>query len=145
MFKAFEHKAPPPARMGGKAEQLRTEVSNVVAFCVLCLLLAGIAVTIAFQLATKNHDITELKNRILRLEHENKELAKSISDRKVVLEQLKDGSRILRQAKMLGLRLPSTGQNVRCLQVVINGDESSTILPEETAQSGMRDWRLASR
>jgi cell division protein FtsL len=108
-------------------------------------MLVGAVVTIGFQLAAKNHDITELKNRIMRLEQENKEHTKSISDRKVVLEQLKDGSRILREAKKLGLRLPANGQNVKCLQVVIHSDDMSLPYHQKAGQGGTRDWRLASR
>lgn len=116
---SFNRKAPPKTELV-RYERASASLPQVVGFSVMAVLTLAVFTGSFFILANKNHEISEVRSDIIRLEREKSENAKTISDRRICLEQLKDGKYILKQARRLGLRQPDSRQTVRTLQVVID-------------------------
>ena len=129
MMNAFNRKVPTSYEIA-KYDHAPANLPQVFGWSVMLVLALAIFVGIFFLLASKNREISEVRNDINRLERANAEYSKSLKDKQIILEQLKDGNNILRQAARLGLRQPDSRQAVRNVEVVVNrrSDGSATVV-----------------
>ena len=138
MMNAFNRKVPSSYEVV-KYDHAPANLPQVFGWSVMMVLALAIFIGIFFLLASKNREISEVRSDIIRLERAIAEDAKSLKDKQITLDRLKDGNIILGQAQRLGLRQPDSRQAVRSVEVVVSrrsGNVSTVSLKGMSAEIG---------